>query len=213
MWGATTLSAQVATSTLVSIHAPRVGCDYLICTSCNQHASFNSRTPCGVRPRYLSPGTTSWHVSIHAPRVGCDDTPYYLTMLYLSFQFTHPVWGATEEPITLTVRIASFNSRTPCGVRLAPEATAETPVQFQFTHPVWGATRSRISKGCRARGFNSRTPCGVRPHQIKITDQPKGFNSRTPCGVRPGDPQEGGAIFQVSIHAPRVGCDLMTAPA
>ena len=55
------------------------------------------------------------------------------------FQFTHPVWGATDG-----------------------NADCYSNNQFQFTHPVWGATkiigvhRSTVSR------FNSRTPCGVR---------------------------------------------------
>ena len=34
-----------------------------------------------------------------------------------------------------------------------------------------------------------------------------GFNSRTPCGVRPQQPWQHTPTAQVSIHAPRVGCD------
>ena len=59
----------------VSIHAPRVGCDTLT--------------------GYYDFGT---YVSIHAPRVGCDDLIKQLICLFWSFQFTHPVWGATAMP-------------------------------------------------------------------------------------------------------------------
>ena len=35
------------------------------------------------------------YVSIHAPRVGCDSVFISMTAWKFSFQFTHPVWGAT----------------------------------------------------------------------------------------------------------------------
>ena len=35
----------------VSIHAPRVGCDSDANLTVKQYIGFNSRTPCGVRPR------------------------------------------------------------------------------------------------------------------------------------------------------------------
>ena len=35
------------------------------------------------------------NVSIHAPRVGCDSSTVSGCVASSSFQFTHPVWGAT----------------------------------------------------------------------------------------------------------------------
>ena len=35
------------------------------------------------------------------------------------------------------------------------------------------------------------------------------FNPRTPCGVRPGDGVMDRQGMKISIHAPRVGCDVM----
>ena len=145
---------------------------------------FNSRTPCGVRPSKSRPARLpDW------------------------FQFTHPVWGATlsggGSPIQNVVSIhaprvgcdprhvwrihasRSFNSRTPCGVRLRLPSALSSPPTFQFTHPVWGAT-----------------PCCSAP-----APAPQGFNSRTPCGVRQLPPVLRSHLSQVSIHAPRVGCD------
>ena len=101
------------------------------------------------------------------------------------FQFTHPVWGATLSPLMHRLDYFRFNSRTPCGVRQhgrnPPPAT---------------------------QGFNSRTPCGVR-RQAKVTKSTdKSFNSRTPCGVRRTYSAKPLPPTSVSIHAPRVGCDL-----
>ena len=56
--------------------------------------------------------------------------------------------------------------------------------------------------------FNPRTPGGVRHKQAKPISARKSFNPRTPGGVRPNLPPLGGSFQTVSIHAPRVGCDL-----
>ena len=108
-----------------------------------------------------------------------------------AFQFTHPVRGATGSVIAAQTTIDSFNSRTPCGVRLiyrssisdalsvsihAPRAGCDPetyPLQanqprFQFTHPVRGATPRPTRSKQTNQGFNSRTPCGVR--QLRADD-------------------------------------------
>ena len=145
---------------------------------------------------------------IHAPRVGCDLGAGASLVGGYMFQFTHPVWGATTMLVLGMLCLWSFNSRTPCGVRLtrisslivrrsfnsrtpcgvrhdSPKTDGETS-GFQFTHPVWGATPKRWRWLLRWRCFNSRTPCGVRREDTV------------------DDANNGG----VSIHAPRVGCDL-----
>ena len=61
---------------------------------------------------------------------------------------------------------------------------------FQFTHPVWGATLQLHDLCSDTQRFNSRPPCGVRH-----------FPQR-------GKDHEG----DVSIHAPRVGCDILLRP-
>ncbi len=94
---ATMLKSSISPNMIVSIHAPRVGCDSnrasssisLIvfqfthpvwgATSATSSSSieskrFNSRTPCGVRPQSA--------VTQRSQR---------------RFQFTHPVWGATSS--------------------------------------------------------------------------------------------------------------------
>ena len=102
----------------VSIHAPRVGCDTQHLKQSKNHLSFNSRTPCGVRLYCAYPKGFVPRVSIHAPRVGCDSSffrfglsrdsfnsrtpcgvrqlPPQLIAQPERFQFTHPVWGATQ---------------------------------------------------------------------------------------------------------------------
>ena len=60
-----------------------------------------------------------------------------------------------------------------------------TLLKFQFTHPGRGATANRGLWRLPRRSFNSRTPGGVRLDLHSI----------------------GGRVGEVSIHAPREGCD------
>ena len=168
----------------VSIHAPRTGCDAIGRGARRPPASFNSRTPHGVRLRltgFFSPpiqfqfthparGATRTvkesrkgrTVSIHAPRTGCD---------IINLNSSNHI-------------IMRFNSRTPHGVRPNTDVIHYQQLKFQFTHPARGATAyQRVARRGTTR-FNSRTPHGVRP-------PPKYETSRR----------------TVSIHAPRTGCD------
>ena len=70
--GATVVRPISLVISMVSIHAPREGCDlikplYNVCVS-----SFNSRTPGGVRLTNCYTKSEVPPVSIHAPREGCD---------------------------------------------------------------------------------------------------------------------------------------------
>jgi len=107
---------------IVSIHAPRVGRDYVEPEpvppdmfqftrpawgataaftppfwSCGR---FNSRAPRGARQK----GARSKQikkVSIHAPRVGRDGMPATEPSGFGMFQFTRPAWGATRQRLAI----------------------------------------------------------------------------------------------------------------
>ena len=80
-----------------------------------------------------------------------------------------------------------FNSRTPCGVRLVREGTKE-----------------------RTLCFNSRTPCGVRLHVPNAGAPSNVFQFTHPVWGATEEWLGGGAVDgEVSIHAPRVGCDYL----
>ena len=71
---------------MVSIHAPRAGCDVYPIPPIRTHITrFNSRTPCGVR---LVVGLES--------------------ALLEKFQFTHPVRGATAEQLSAKIEGSEF---------------------------------------------------------------------------------------------------------
>ena len=140
VWGATLLDLLVEVRQLVSIHAPRVGCDASLeasissrgyvsihaprvgCDLCGRYYAlhsrcFNSRTPCGVRLRVTASTDTTTTVSIHAPRVGCDwDSDKYDVKGQVSIHA--PRVGCDTRAQCSTSTSKSFNSRTPCGVRL-----------------------------------------------------------------------------------------------
>ena len=83
---------------MVSIHAPREGCDVKFRVKIvHPNSSFNSRTPGGVRPICDARLAHSRSVSIHAPREGCDWELFKAGVRHIyEFQFTHPGRGATE---------------------------------------------------------------------------------------------------------------------
>ena len=79
--------------------------------------------------------------------------------------------------------------------------------KFQSTHPVWGATF--FEAGCLPydEDFNPRTPCGVR-HGCSINGCAIiGFQSTHPVWGATLELEETKAKMEISIHAPRVGCD------
>ena len=115
--GATELSVHLVSVDLVSIHAPREGCDSI-----------------GER------GATSPIVSIHAPREGCDEIDGVTYDTVEVFQFTHPGRGATlQEMLTLLDMTFQFThpGRGATYVSLIRQHKAR---RFQFTHPGRGAT-------------------------------------------------------------------------
>ena len=155
--------AQANREAMISIHAPRVGCDLgAFSFSEVQHISIHApRVGCDVFDylRYWVVGG----ISIHAPRVGCDHQTRLQSSLHQLFQSTHPVWGATCTNLFFL----------------------EHAPQFQSTHPVWGATTLSGPGSPSPSYFNPRTPCGVR----RVPSSANSFislhfNPRTPCGVR-----------------------------
>ena len=148
-------------------------------------------------------------VSIHAPHAGRD---------------CHNL-----SPLIIKRR---FNPRAPCGARRCIGYCVSFAFLFQSTRPMRGATdlvtkwlslsrvsihaphagRDHISFHCRARrgSFNPRAPCGARPRSMRSRIRVHRFNPRAPCGARRGYDNSLDEYRDVSIHAPRVGRDLIT---
>ena len=81
-------------------------------------------------------------------------------------------------------RLCCFNPRTPGGVRQRRFGKMATAGRFQSTHPGWGATR--VLNSCKQSDFrfNPRTPGGVRRLILFLRISLIRFNPRTPGGVR-----------------------------
>ena len=212
MRGATICCSRISSARVISIHAPRAGCDDLGCVvkifvvGISIHAP---RAGCDDRRTHVSAATL---ISIHAPRAGCDRGAPYQRCRRARFQSTHPVRGAT-----------SADSR--------PVTSAAI---FQSTHPVRGATTVQLGLICRrhisihapragcdsslcgsvspSKNFNPRTPCGVRQVPCVADANRTLFQSThpvrgaTPVDLFPRDPPA-----PISIHAPRAGCDALLA--
>ena len=187
VWGATQRHfPSVALNHVISIHAPRVGCDFVSSrwtAPCTHH--FNPRTPCGVRPLTIDQGD-------------------YFNI----FQSTHPVWGATVWAARLLAAYRKFQSTHPVWGATSNTSMIGFKVGFQSTHPVWGATMTLIIDqlnsdisihaprvGCDICLYHKVSPLyRISIHAPRVgCDLPTTpqratpawyFNPRTPCGVR-----------------------------
>ena len=170
---------------VISIHAPRVGCDRAAAGLSVEEYQFQSTHPVwGATPLPCGP----WWP-------------------WAKFQSTHPVWGATWRAAGTVITRLHFNPRTPCGVR--PRCPNRKIHQAYFNpRTPCGVRPVSIHQTCTpCRYFNPRTPCGVRLpvrcycelcghisiHAPRVgcdrrgwqsPPDPPDFNPRTPCGVR-----------------------------
>ena len=184
MWGATHYQLTRQPAPAVSIHAPRVGCDQALESEANKlrYVSIHApRVGCDLHEASRHHGR---NVSIHAPRVGCDGQLFTNQNQSKCFNSRTPC-GVRPPLLCYCKGSNSFNSRTPCGVRPKATQTTTTANKFQFTHPVWGATESEDPKlaGSDVSIHAPRVGCDVR--YCLYARSIRCFNSRTPCGVRP----------------------------
>ena len=133
--------------------------------------------------------------------------PTSVRLVTVQFQSTHPGWGATPSAGDYSILAASFNPRTPggvrhnshprrwrrlCfnprtpgGVRLSCRTSCNKSEKFQSTHPGWGATK-KIVHIFAAFKFQSTHPGWGATCSIHVRAKwENGFNPRTPGGVRP----------------------------
>ena len=71
-WGATSWTINDSPQSIISIHAPIVGCDILDEINEIHMYNFNPRTHRGVRQSCSGRNRGYQEISIHAPIVGCD---------------------------------------------------------------------------------------------------------------------------------------------
>ena len=104
---------------MISIHAPREGCD----VGARLYANY-------------------FGISIHAPREGCDEKSDDAFLTKLQFQSTHPARGATPTFWAMALRSRRFQSTHPArGATEWISVKERLPEEFQSTHPARGATQ------------------------------------------------------------------------
>ena len=101
---------------LISIHAPREGCDFCTYARFPIILYFNPRTPRGVRQLFHHLLTANKVISIHAPREGCDVIPIFMIVVGWNFNPRTPR-GVRHHRDAMIGVILHFNPRTPRGVR------------------------------------------------------------------------------------------------
>ena len=120
------------------------------------------------------------NISIHAPHAGSDDEYDQHRSLWLSFQSTLPMRGATRRHARVVGAYPDFNPRSPCGERLpvvisgwygvlisihAPHAGSDPDTSedvmadgiFQSTLPMRGATL-HVGRCCSAQEISIHAP-------------------------------------------------------
>ncbi len=192
---------------IVSIHAPRAGCDDAVSTIDDGEACFNSRTPCGVRllSSFCIFGLYSFQFT-HPVRGATlmtmqdQNTP--------TFQFTHPVRGATAgaEQQDAIFRVSIHAPRAGCDS--ARSIGSPKTSTFQFTHPVRGATLiSPLLVNCSMFQFTHPVRgATVIKRYVRIGIR---FQFTHPVRGATRCNQRVLSLRSVSIHAPRAGCDRM----
>ena len=118
VWGATDTDTDSGTDSVISIHAPRMGCDAGRTRTKTEQTNFNPRTPYGVRPANQAETTETEFISIHAPRMGCDAVTDLAFSETQRISIHAPRMGCDAEIEQLLLEIRHFNPRTPYGVRL-----------------------------------------------------------------------------------------------
>ena len=170
----------------VSIHALLAECDFRNGRFTTATRSFNPRTPCGVRQKFMGDGAVDrLFQSTHSLRSATGNAHCFGNERQVSI---HALLAECDhyKPGT-AVLVRGFNPRTPCGVRPGMSGLSVPLCRFQSTHSLRSATRRKNVCGkdpdvsihallaecdnvaarqvVRASSFNPRTPCGVRqPH-------------------------------------------------
>ena len=219
----------ISIRTVISIHAPRVGCDPSHSARKDLTVNFNPRTPCGVRlvlevppgvSLYFNPRTPcgvrlllhaakscKMVISIHAPRVGCD-VHQPRPPGWMGISIHAPRVGCDSQLRGGHQGEDGFQSTHPVwGATHAGRGSRPGPERFQSTHPVWGATID-LGGVLLVRRISIHAPrVGCDRLEIRHHQRATYFNPRTPCGVRHNVFALSDVLGIISIHAPRVGCD------
>ena len=133
-------STRLSGDLAISIHAPREGCDPVSRVIVTEHAYFNPRTPRGVRLFVVGQHVPLTIISIHAPREGCDISQNIPACHTNHFNPRTPrgVRPLHQWCINRPAKISIHAPREGCDYCKA--YCVEVENRFQSTHPARGAT-------------------------------------------------------------------------
>ena len=208
VWGATLTEYKKVQDENISIHAPRVRCDWNIRQLLLYLLYFNPRTSCEVRPRCRRNRQLPFFISIHAPRVRCDSCHSPLLFFESNFnpRTSCEVRHLLRRKNMATQAISIHAPRVRCDYIL--QVFSKNIAIFQSTHLVWGATLQLLMLFLHFFYFNPRTSCEVRPPLTAVGKMLGLFQStHLVWGATRGAVNDF-LKNNISIHAPRVRCDI-----
>ena len=146
---------------IISIHAPREGCDKAPLAGGTKERNFNPRTPRGVRLFGVLTKNRSLDFNPRTPR------------------------GVRRGGMSAPMRGGDFNPRTPRGVRRSVMRSSICSNSISIHAPREGCDERPCCTSETGRHyFNPRTPRGVRRFSWFMLPFDFYFNPRTPRGVR-----------------------------
>ena len=151
--------------------------------------NFNPRSPDGERLRGRLLTFPTIQISIHAPRMGSDRGYDHLWVHELAISIHAPRMGSDIWRIGLSYAFLLFQSTLPGWGATSFFCFWFFPLIFQSTLPRWGATMAGLVMDCRDSYFNPRSPDGER---LVVGDVDRDVDG-------------------ISIHAPRMGSDIVCA--
>ena len=185
-----------------------MGRDVLDERGARPHSDFNPRAPYGARR-----------------------TRHIFTITFTDFNPRAP-YGARPIITAFVIPWINFNPRAPYGARRRSGASPPASRSFQSTRPVWGATTPQYIRYYTGKGisihaprmgrdliigadiappvyFNPRAPYGARLRDFARFRELFNFNPRAPYGARLN--RRAGVLTRglISIHAPRMGRDVV----
>ena len=192
---------------LLSIHAPREGCDGFDHHCWGVFGVLSIHAPReGCDLQNTDDVLHHGHLSIHAPREGCDAACLNACWPCLSFQSTHPVRGATRALVS-DERAALLSIHAPReGCDIFRRTVSGRATIFQSTHPVRGATSSTVFR-LPTSNFQSTHPVRGATRSWTRGRSPSAFQSTHPVRGATREHRVVKLADRLSIHAPREGCD------
>ena len=146
---------------VISIHAPRMGSDFMSAPALRMVDTFQSTLPgWGATDRTVYDLST---IQFQSTLPGWGATAQGLETGFQGkvFQSTLPGWGATGDGAAMAYR-ADISIHAPRMGSDSPRSLLSSPSSlFQSTLPGWGATRARPAAGAGGH-FNPRSPDGER---------------------------------------------------